>query len=78
MRFKDIVKLDMPSLGLNINKWEDAASDRWNWRSTVQKALNEKEKTSKLKDNCKNAFLTMFEYRMCTYLLDLDTNTIDG
>ena len=44
LRFKDVCKLDLKSLNVGTDKWEELANDRDKWRSSVYKILKEIEK----------------------------------
>ena len=39
LRFKDVCKRDMKALDINIQSWEDLASNRCHWKSTLHKQL---------------------------------------
>ena len=44
LRYKDACKRDMKVLDININSWEDLATDCTSWRSTLHKQLQSGEK----------------------------------
>ena len=39
LRFKDVCKRDMKNLNIDTDSWEDLASDRLHWRSTLRTPL---------------------------------------
>ena len=63
LRFKDVCKRDMKALDMDIDSWEDLASDRSGWRSTLHTQLQvgetkllekEAEKRARRKSSAKN------------------------
>ena len=44
LRYKDVCKRDMKALDINTNSWEDLATDRMMWRSTLNQHLKTGEK----------------------------------
>ena len=43
LRFKDVCKRDLKALNIDLNTWEETASQRATWRSTVREGLNNLE-----------------------------------
>ena len=43
LRFKDVCKRDMKSMGIGVDTWEDSASDRAHWRQAVWNGIQRSE-----------------------------------
>ena len=43
LRFKDVCKRDMKSMGIGVDTWEDSANDRASWRQSIWKGIEKSE-----------------------------------
>ena len=43
LRFKDVCKRDMKSMGIGVDNWEDCADDRSSWRQAIWKGREKSE-----------------------------------
>ena len=43
LRFKDVCKRDMKSMGIGVDNWEDCANDRASWRQAIWKGIEKSE-----------------------------------
>ena len=43
LRFKDVCKRDMKSMGIGVDNWEENANDRASWRQAIWKRIQKSE-----------------------------------